>query len=110
VVTEATRRRMRRAPEILCPDLTWMTLRSRVLAPETFIGKSTHKQKGQALMRRVGQHLVQFLKSEEGPTAVEYAVMLAFIILVCVGAVLTLGQNTSGTFNNSTLNSAVSST
>jgi pilus assembly protein Flp/PilA len=60
-------------------------------------------------MRRVGQHLLQFLKNEEGPTAVEYAVMLAFIILVCIGAVLTLGQNTSGTFSNQTLNTAVSS-
>jgi pilus assembly protein Flp/PilA len=61
-------------------------------------------------MRRVGQHLVQFIRNEDGPTAVEYAVMLAFIILVCVAAVLTLGQNTSGSFSNSTLNTAVSST
>ena len=49
-------------------------------------------------MRKLGQHLVKFLKSEEGPTAVEYAVMLALIIVVCIGAVITLGQNASGTF------------
>jgi pilus assembly protein Flp/PilA len=50
-------------------------------------------------MRKFSQHLIQFLKSEEGPTAVEYAVMLALIIVVCIAAVITLGQNTSGTFS-----------
>jgi pilus assembly protein Flp/PilA len=61
-------------------------------------------------MRRVGQHLVNFLKSDDGPTAVEYAVMLALIIVVCIAAVITLGQNTSGTFANAALNAAVSAT
>ncbi len=37
----------------------------------------------------------QFLVSEEGPTAVEYAVMLALIILVCFTAVRTIGTNTN---------------
>jgi pilus assembly protein Flp/PilA len=41
---------------------------------------------------------MRFLKSEEGPTAVEYAVMLALIIVVCIAAVITLGRNASGTF------------
>jgi pilus assembly protein Flp/PilA len=50
-------------------------------------------------MRKLGQHLVKFLKSEDGPTAVEYAVMLALIIVVCIAAVITLGQNASGTFS-----------
>jgi pilus assembly protein Flp/PilA len=50
-------------------------------------------------MRKLGQHLMKFLKSEEGPTAVEYAVMLALIIVVCIAAVITLGQNASGTFS-----------
>jgi pilus assembly protein Flp/PilA len=49
-------------------------------------------------MRQLGQHLVNFLKDESGPTAVEYAVMLALIIVVCIAAVITLGQNASGTF------------
>ena len=40
----------------------------------------------------------KFLKSEEGPTAVEYAVMLALIIVVCVGAVRILGQTTNAAF------------
>jgi pilus assembly protein Flp/PilA len=42
---------------------------------------------------------VNFLKNEDGPTAVEYAVMLALIIVVCIAAVITLGQNASGTFS-----------
>jgi pilus assembly protein Flp/PilA len=50
-------------------------------------------------MRKLSHHLVKFLKSEEGPTAVEYAVMLALIIVVCIAAVITLGQNASGTFS-----------
>jgi len=39
-----------------------------------------------------------FLKNEDGPTAVEYAVMLALIIVVCIGAVSALGSNASNTF------------
>jgi pilus assembly protein Flp/PilA len=48
-----------------------------------------------ALVRQV----VRFLKSEDGPTAVEYAVMLALIIVVCVSAVTTLGSNANNTFS-----------
>jgi pilus assembly protein Flp/PilA len=43
--------------------------------------------------------LVNFLKNEDGPTAVEYAVMLALIIVVCIGAISALGSNSSNTFN-----------
>ena len=43
--------------------------------------------------------LVNFLKREDGPTAVEYAVMLALIIVVCIAAVTTLGTNASNTFS-----------
>jgi len=43
--------------------------------------------------------LVNFLKREDGPTAVEYAVMLALIIVVCIGAITTLGQRANDTFN-----------
>ena len=42
----------------------------------------------------------RFLVSEDGPTAVEYAVMLAFIIVVCIAAIQALGTNTSAVFNN----------
>jgi pilus assembly protein Flp/PilA len=38
----------------------------------------------------------QFLGSEDGATAVEYAVMLAMIIMTVIGSVATLGSNTAG--------------
>jgi pilus assembly protein Flp/PilA len=50
----------------------------------------------------------QFLASEDGPTAVEYAVMLALIIVVCIAAISTLGSNASNTFSNVSLNTAAS--
>ena len=43
--------------------------------------------------------LVNFLKKEDGPTAVEYAVMLALIVVVCIAAITTLGQNANSTFS-----------
>ena len=49
-------------------------------------------------MRKLGQALVNFLKREDGPTAVEYAVMLALIIVVCIAAITTLGNNAKSTF------------
>jgi pilus assembly protein Flp/PilA len=51
-------------------------------------------------VRRLTKALLRFLKAEDGPTAVEYAVMLAMIIVVCVGAVTTVGTKTSGSYTN----------
>jgi pilus assembly protein Flp/PilA len=50
-----------------------------------------------------------FLTAEDGPTAVEYAVMLALIIVVCIAAISALGSNSSNTFSNVSLNTAVGS-
>ena len=49
----------------------------------------------------------RFLVSEDGPTAVEYAVMLALILVACITIVTSLGTTVSGTFSkvNSTLSS-----
>jgi len=44
--------------------------------------------------------IVSFLKREDGPTAVEYAVMLALIIVVCIAAITTLGTNAKNTFTS----------
>jgi pilus assembly protein Flp/PilA len=49
-------------------------------------------------MRRLAEYSLNFLKNEDGPTAVEYAVMLAMIIVVCMVAIATLGSNTNNTF------------
>jgi pilus assembly protein Flp/PilA len=45
------------------------------------------------------RELISFLKDESGPTAVEYAVMLALIIVVCITAITTLGTNANNTFS-----------
>lgn len=50
-------------------------------------------------MRSLVKSVVSFLKKEDGPTAVEYAVMLALIIVVCIAAITTLGQNANNTFS-----------
>lgn len=42
----------------------------------------------------------RFLVSEDGPTAVEYAVMLALIIVVCLTAIQAVGTNAKTTFNS----------
>jgi len=49
-------------------------------------------------MRKFTKALVSFLKNEDGPTAVEYAVMLGLIIVVCITAIMTLGSNANKTF------------
>jgi pilus assembly protein Flp/PilA len=54
--------------------------------------------KEDSTMRTLGQLTLNFLKNEDGPTAVEYAVMLALIIVVCITAISALGSNTSNTF------------
>jgi pilus assembly protein Flp/PilA len=51
-------------------------------------------------MRQFAKNLVKFVKAEDGPTAVEYAVMLALIIVVCITAITQLGTGASATFNN----------
>ena len=49
-------------------------------------------------MRKFMQKVANFLKREDGPTAVEYAVMLALIIVVCITAISALGSNAANTF------------
>lgn len=57
-------------------------------------------------MKRFFSSVWNFIESEDGPTAVEYAVMLALIIVVCVAAITALGSNASATFSNVSLNTA----
>jgi pilus assembly protein Flp/PilA len=49
-------------------------------------------------MIRFAEKVKKFLKSEDGPTAVEYAVMLALIVIVCLTAIQSIGTNASATF------------
>jgi pilus assembly protein Flp/PilA len=56
-------------------------------------------------MRAMTKSVVEFMKREDGPTAVEYAVMLALIIVVCIAAITAIGTNANSTF--STVGSAI---
>ena len=51
-------------------------------------------------MSRILNQVQRFLKSEDGPTAVEYAVMLALIVIVCLTAIQAIGTNANATFNS----------
>jgi pilus assembly protein Flp/PilA len=51
-------------------------------------------------MKQMWNSVVNFLSKEDGPTAVEYAVMLALIIVVCITAITTLGTKANTTFTN----------
>jgi pilus assembly protein Flp/PilA len=44
-------------------------------------------------MKNFVQSVKRFLVSEDGPTAVEYAVMLALIVIVCLTAIQAIGTN-----------------
>jgi pilus assembly protein Flp/PilA len=50
-------------------------------------------------MKSLAQKVQRFLVSEDGPTAVEYAVMLALIIIVCLTAIQAVGTKASKAFN-----------
>jgi pilus assembly protein Flp/PilA len=50
-------------------------------------------------MKSLAQKVQHFLVSEDGPTAVEYAVMLALIVIVCLTAITAVGSKASGTFD-----------
>jgi pilus assembly protein Flp/PilA len=51
-------------------------------------------------MKAFATKLQCFLVSEDGPTAVEYAVMLALIVIVCLTAIKSIGTNANTTFTN----------
>ena len=50
-------------------------------------------------MKSFANSIKRFLVSEDGPTAVEYAVMLALIIVVCLTAITSVGTNANATFS-----------
>ena len=56
------------------------------------------------MFRTTVRNAVAFLKREDGPTAVEYAVMLALIVVVCVAAITTLGMTVNDVYTNDVLN------
>jgi pilus assembly protein Flp/PilA len=49
-------------------------------------------------MKNFVSKVQRFLKSEDGPTAVEYAIMLALIVIVCLTAITSIGTNANTKF------------
>jgi pilus assembly protein Flp/PilA len=47
------------------------------------------------------RNMQRFLATDDGPTAVEYSVMLAMILLVCIAVILSIGVTTNAMFNDS---------
>jgi pilus assembly protein Flp/PilA len=50
------------------------------------------------MFTQVKRFVADFVQREDGPTAVEYAVMLSLIVVVCLTAISTLGNNANTTF------------
>jgi pilus assembly protein Flp/PilA len=51
-------------------------------------------------MKNLMTKVQRFLKSEDGPTAVEYAIMLALIVIVCLTAITNIGKAANTAFEN----------
>lgn len=49
-------------------------------------------------MKNIVSKVQRFMKSEDGPTAVEYAIMLALIVIVCLTAIQSVGTNANSKF------------
>lgn len=62
--------------------------------------ESGHLGNSEDTMKNFAKKLQRFLVSEDGPTAVEYAVMLALIVIVCLTAIRSIGQQANTTFNS----------
>jgi pilus assembly protein Flp/PilA len=60
---------------------------------ETSLSYSTSSQREGGAVRKLIQAAIGFIKKEDGPTAVEYAIMLALIVTICIGVITTIGSN-----------------
>lgn len=73
----------------------WVTLRD-------VFGQTPHASSHatEDSMKLLAKKVHRFLVSEDGPTAVEYAVMLALIVIVCLTAISSIGTNANTTFTD----------
>jgi pilus assembly protein Flp/PilA len=60
------------------------------------------------MLAGIAHRFYEFLKAEEGPTAVEYAVLLGLIVVACLVAITALGTAANDTFGNVGLQMATS--
>src|SRR5262245_2797775 len=70
---------------------------------ETGSPAGSRNTRSKAMLGRFVRRAVAFLKEEDGPTAVEYAVMLALIIVVLFAAVATIGTLTNDMYGDLSL-------
>ena len=66
--------------------------------PQLFSVQFRTQPEGLFEMQKFANSVKKFLVSEDGPTAVEYAVMLALIIVVCLAAISTIGSSANSKF------------
>lgn len=65
----------------------------------SFLGPLPFLSDREDAMNHLSLKVRHFLVSDDGPTAVEYAVMLALIVLVCIAAIRSIGTTASATFD-----------
>ena len=66
-----------------------------VIKTRTFHSESC-EWKSPVRLQRFRKNMAHFFRSEDGPTSVEYAVILALIIAIAIVAVRALGDNQTG--------------
>ena len=57
---------------------------------------TTFTQLEGGIVRKLTRLLIEFVKKEEGPTAVEYAIMMALLVTICIGVLTTIDFNGAG--------------
>jgi pilus assembly protein Flp/PilA len=63
------------------------------------LGSGTRTRMKEGNMKRICQHALAFLNEEDGPSAVEYAIMMALIIVACMATLITLGTKNNNTYS-----------
>jgi len=77
--------------------VNWFAGTHRLCLDRLCVGEASTLERG-TTMKSIAKSVKRFLVSEDGPTAVEYAVMLALIVIVCLTAIQAIGTNANTTF------------
>jgi pilus assembly protein Flp/PilA len=68
-------------------------------SPNDSVARTVPRKQGKRRAEMLDR-VKEFVRSEDGPTATEYAVMLALIIVVCIAAITTLGKKVNNVFSS----------
>ena len=85
---------------ILCGLLGLISVATVGALPLACQSGGNYSSNCKGLVMKLFNQIKTFLKSEDGPTAVEYAVMLALIVIVCLTAIQAVGTNAAAKFNS----------